>query len=301
MSTYFIGDVHGCADELKALLDKIKFTPQNDTLYFTGDLIGRGPYPLETIDIVMKYAQKGCAHTVIGNHELFYMSVYADILKDKPKAMISPILNAQNAYDIYNFISSRPFMIVDYDKHFVLTHAGVYPEWTLNELKAHALELEHFFKNEVHRNILLRNMFDDSINKDIPSDCDLNRLRFSLNVFTRMRFCQNDLTLNYGFSSSTLKDAQDLGLYPWFKFSKALKDQDNHDFLSIFGHWAALQGKCDNPQVKALDTGCLWGGALSCYCLEENSFISVPSLGHLESNAKKKDGILQKALQIFKH
>ena len=43
MATYLIGDVHGCYDELIALLHKVEFTPGKDTLWLTGDLVARGP------------------------------------------------------------------------------------------------------------------------------------------------------------------------------------------------------------------------------------------------------------------
>jgi bis(5'-nucleosyl)-tetraphosphatase (symmetrical) len=43
MSTYLIGDVHGCYDELIALLEQVEFNPETDTLWLTGDLVARGP------------------------------------------------------------------------------------------------------------------------------------------------------------------------------------------------------------------------------------------------------------------
>ena len=52
MSTYLIGDVHGCIDELKALLAQVDFNPQNDCLWLTGDLVARGPSSLEVLRFV---------------------------------------------------------------------------------------------------------------------------------------------------------------------------------------------------------------------------------------------------------
>lgn len=301
MATYFIGDVHGCADELKALLEKINFNHSVDKLYFTGDLIGRGPKPLETINIVMKLVDLGVAQAVMGNHELFYLSVSEGILKDKPKAMITELFQAPNAEKILDFIRERPFVISDEHKHFILSHAGIYPKWDLNEACKRARALETFFKDDLKRKLLLRNMYTDEVNCDLEFDSDLNHLRFALNVFTRMRFVNADLSLDYGHSSTTVAEGYILGLKPWFEPLLSLSGADHSPYVTIFGHWAALQGKCTKDKVKALDTGCLWGGSLSCYCLERDDFMSVKSSGYLVSKAKtSENSLLNKALKLIK-
>ncbi len=288
MSTYFIGDVHSCAHELKALLNKIEFNRSKDSLYFTGDLIGRGPYPLETLNLIMPLCEDGIAFSVMGNHELFYLSVSEGILKDKPKAMITELLNAPNAKHIFNFLCSRPFLITSKHQHLALSHAGIYPKWDLNFAIKQASVLEECFASPLSRRLLLRNMYTDSVNSYNFDDSDLNHWRFSLNVFTRMRFCNLDLSLNYGYSSTTIEEALNLNLIPWYENIQPLKLIDNIPYLIIFGHWAALQGQCYKPNIKALDTGCLWGNKLSCYCYETQETISVPSEGHLASKSQPK-------------
>ncbi len=49
MATYLIGDVHGCYDELIALLEQVEFNPDTDTLWLTGDPVARGPGSLEVL------------------------------------------------------------------------------------------------------------------------------------------------------------------------------------------------------------------------------------------------------------
>ena len=52
MATYAIGDIQGCYDELRILLDKIKFKSEQDQLLICGDIINRGPKSLETIEFL---------------------------------------------------------------------------------------------------------------------------------------------------------------------------------------------------------------------------------------------------------
>jgi hypothetical protein len=64
LRTIIVGDVHGCAEELEALLEKLAFTT-GDRLVFVGDLIARGPRSLGVLDI----ARRTGALVVRGNHE----------------------------------------------------------------------------------------------------------------------------------------------------------------------------------------------------------------------------------------
>lgn len=62
--TIIVGDVHGCARELEALMDRLAFS-MGDRLVFVGDLIARGPDSLGVLDI----ARRTGAVIVRGNHE----------------------------------------------------------------------------------------------------------------------------------------------------------------------------------------------------------------------------------------
>ncbi len=280
MATYAIGDVHSCFHELKALLNKIAFNASVDTLYFTGDLIGRGPYAEETLDLILDLSNKGVAFSVMGNHELFYLAVFLGIFQDKKKAAISSLLNSKRKNEFYNFIVNRPFLILNKELNFLISHAGIYPKWDLKKAQERASELHNFFTlDKSHLKLIIRNNYGDDVFYDKNNDSDLNRLKFSLNAFTRMRFCDDNCVLNYGYSSNTIDEVRPLGLYPWFEKSQ---DLSTKNFTQIFGHWAALQGQCNIDNIKALDTGCLWGGKLTAIDLATKELISVPSDGHLE-------------------
>lgn len=65
MRTVFIGDVHGCCDELADLLRRLDSSPEHDNLLLVGDAFARGPDPLGVWDIIAQTR----AETVLGNHD----------------------------------------------------------------------------------------------------------------------------------------------------------------------------------------------------------------------------------------
>ena len=73
MATYCIGDIHGCFNELQALLELIQFDVVQDKLYFTGDLVNRGAESLQVLRFV-----KQLPHTtvILGNHDLHLLALY---------------------------------------------------------------------------------------------------------------------------------------------------------------------------------------------------------------------------------
>ena len=91
-----IGDIHGHADELSALLNEMGYTNTdgcyrhpNRTAIFLGDFIDRGPKQREVLNTVMPMVKSGSALAVMGNHE-FNALAYATPDPDNPSEYLRP-------------------------------------------------------------------------------------------------------------------------------------------------------------------------------------------------------------------
>ncbi len=72
-----IGDIHGCCDELEALLQQLGYVngachshPEGRRVIFLGDLVDRGPRNLDTVRLVQNMVTAGTAFCVPGNHDM---------------------------------------------------------------------------------------------------------------------------------------------------------------------------------------------------------------------------------------
>lgn len=134
MATYLIGDVHGCYDELIALLQQVEFTPDTDTLWLTGDLVARGPGSLDVLRYVKSLGNS--VRLVLGNHDLHLLAVFAGISRNKPKDRLTPLLEAPDADELLNWLRRQPLLQVDEKKKLVMAHAGITPQWDLQTAKS---------------------------------------------------------------------------------------------------------------------------------------------------------------------
>ena len=140
MATYLIGDVHGCYDELIALLHKVEFTPGKDTLWLTGDLVARGPGSLDVLRYVKSLGDS--VRLVLGNHDLHLLAVFAGISRNKPKDRLTPLLEAPDADELLNWLRRQPLLQIDEEKKLVMAHAGITPQWDLQTAKECARDVE---------------------------------------------------------------------------------------------------------------------------------------------------------------
>lgn len=254
MSLYAIGDIQGCFDELLALLDLIEFDPAEDELWFTGDLVNRGPKSLETLNFVRELGNS--AITVLGNHDLHLIALSCGAKKRRPKDdCLAPILDAPNSDELIHWLRTRPILHEHTSLNYALVHAGISPEWNMNQARMYARELEQVLAGDDWQ-AFCHHMYGNEPNSWQEELNGMDRLRFITNVFTRMRYCGENGRLL--LDSKVGPGDQPDGYHCWF-------DVRNHrtgDPTIIFGHWSTL-GYINQSNVLSLDTGCLWGGTLT--------------------------------------
>ena len=265
MATYAIGDIQGCYDELRQLLKKINFKSDCDTLWFTGDLVNRGPKSLETLRYIRSL--KDNAIVVLGNHDLHLLAIAYTQNKAGHKDTLDEILNAPDREELLHWLRHLPLMHSDNTTQLNMVHAGIHPEWSIEKAQSLAGEVEVILHGDQHIDFY-KNMYGDE--PTVWSD-DLqgwSRFRYITNVFTRLRYCHTNgaLALGYKCEPGTQPD----GLQPWFNFENRISQNDS----IIFGHWSTLILAKDiqYPNVYPLDTGCLWGGHLTAMRIDDDHF-----------------------------
>jgi len=266
MSTYVIGDVQGCYDELINLIKKIKFNPKKDNLIFAGDLINRGPKSLETLRYIKSLGAN--TKTVLGNHDLHLINIIYGYNRPSSKDTIQDICKAHDKIELIEWLRHQPILIKK-NKHLIV-HAGIAPNWSMKKSINRAHELESILRSDTNIHLFLKNMYGnepDIWDKHLEGS---ERWRCIANYFTRMRFClpngSMDLTQKGDLNTSSKE------LIPWFDHPKF---KISADTKVLFGHWASLKGNSGKKNVIALDTGCVWGGKLMAYCIEEKKYITI--------------------------
>jgi bis(5'-nucleosyl)-tetraphosphatase (symmetrical) len=263
MAIYAVGDIQGCYDEFKLLLDKLRFDAARDQLWLTGDLVNRGPRSLEVLRLVKSLGN--AAITVLGNHDLHLLAVSMGIdAKRKQGDTFDDILVSKDRDELLHWLRQRPLLHHDATLKQTLIHAGLAPQWTLMQAISCAGEVESTLREEESARILFEHMYGNEPDVWDETLEGWPRLRFITNCLTRLRACTSEgkLKLKFKESPSTLKD----GLYPWFKVPGR---RTQHDHI-IFGHWSAL-GFYEGDNVLALDTGCVWGGTLCAVRLDKSA------------------------------
>jgi bis(5'-nucleosyl)-tetraphosphatase (symmetrical) len=258
VAVYAIGDIQGCAEPLHELLGLIDFQPERDRLWLAGDLVNRGPHSLDVLRFVKSLGDR--ATVVLGNHDLHLLAVWSGGGRLKPKDSLMPVLTAPDADELLHWLRRQPLLHYDPALGYLMVHAGIAPAWDLATARRCAGELERVLAGNDFRDFLCH-IYGDQPDQWSEQLSGIDRLRYITNVFTRMRCCAADGRLLLDFKGEP-KDRPS-GYYPWFQAPNRRYEGPT----IICGHWSAL-GYHDGDGVLALDTGCLWGGALTAIRLD---------------------------------
>ena len=267
MSSYVIGDVHGCFDELLELLELISFNSSKDKLIFCGDLINRGPKSLEVLIFIKSLGKS--AECVLGNHELYLLALVEGKVVGGGYTL-NEILNYHDQCSLINWLRNKPFLYIHKKKH-IITHAGIFPWWSIKKAKEKSKNLRKLMKNDTLYLTFLEHFFKKEKLVTVPKY--ISNYVNSAKYFTCMRTCcckTRELNMEYKESLDNIPP----GFSAWFN----VLNKDIIDYEIIFGHWSSLRGKTFKNNIIALDTGCVRGGALSAYCIETKKifFIKCP-------------------------
>lgn len=259
MTTYAIGDIQGCYDELLQLLERIHFEPRQDTLWFVGDLVNRGHQSLESLRFIKGLGNS--AITVLGNHDLHLLALATANRSPKKKDTLHKILDAPDRDELLYWLRHRPLIHYDKERKQVLVHAGLPPQWKPKKAVKYAAEVEAILRSDQHIE-LFQNMYGDEPSIWNNELSGWPRYRFIINALTRLRYCSADGKLN--LHEKYAPGTQPKGLMPWFE----VPERRSRKKEIIFGHWSTL-GLVQRDGIIALDTGCVWGGTLTAVDLDE--------------------------------
>ena len=267
MTTYAIGDVQGCSTQLNQLLDRIKFNPSVDRLWFVGDLVNRGSNSLRVLRYIKQLGP--AAQIVLGNHDLFLLAVAEGIVPLRRKDTIQDVLAAEDRAELTDWLRRQPLHYRE--QSFFMVHAGLLPQWTIDEAVNLAREVEAVLSGPNYRTVL-EALFRGLSHRWDPDLIGDERLASIARVLTKLRTCTPAGDLS-GFSGPP--EQAPAGYLPWFR----IPNRKNADATVICGHWAALGVRIEN-NLLAIDSGCVWGRQLTAVRLEDRTVFQVdgPSL-----------------------
>ncbi|MBW2498512.1 MAG: metallophosphoesterase [Deltaproteobacteria bacterium] len=239
MQPIFVGDVQGCAEELGELIARAEAEYAKEfTLWVVGDLVNRGPDNRRALELVRGLVEEGRGEYVLGNHEIHLIATALGLRELGPWDSVGDLLSASDAQEWIDWLRRRPLAVggVLAGRRFVMVHASVAPDWSYEEVLAHAdRAAAHLAESRASAREFLSQDEGESEARD-----DLGRL-------TRCR------SIAPGFVWSSRPPEGEAR--PWH----AVWAEREHDYGVVYGHWA-LQGLHLGRGLRGLDTGCVHHG-----------------------------------------
>ena len=263
-STYVIGDIHGCFDTLQALWPRLGFDLRRDRLWLVGDLVNGGPRSLEVLrwakDLDERLGER--MQVVLGNHDLHLLALHDGHGSRRRKDTLDAVLAAPDRDELVAWLAGRRFVHRAGD--VMLVHAGLLPHWTPGDAERLAREIEPVLRDPQRRRPLIER------GVELPGDHPLHEARAALSGFSNLRTCTRK---GEPCKWKGPPEGAPTGCLPWFQ----VPERRSAGLTVVFGHWAAM-GLLLEPAAIGLDSGCVWGHALSAIRLEDRALFQQRTL-----------------------
>lgn len=267
MATYAIGDIQGCYDQLRQLLDRVAFDPSRDALWLAGDLVNRGPQSLAVLRFLRGLGDR--AVITLGNHDLHLLVVAAGVRKPHAGDTLDELLTAPDRDELLDWLRRQRLMHVD--AGYAMVHAGLLPQWSVPQALMLAREVEAVLQGPDYGEFL-QHLYGNEPRHWRDDLRGYGRLRIVVNAMTRLRLCTDDGTMEFAHKAA-LADAP-AGYRPWFD----IPGRASRGTPLIFGHWAAL-GLMLRDNLLGIDSGCVWGRQLTAVRLEDRTVVQCDCSG----------------------
>ncbi len=269
MTDYALGDIQGCYDELRELLERIAFDPEQDRLWLCGDLVNRGPKSLEVLRFIRQLDER--AICVLGNHDLHLLASAYGGAAHREDHSLDAVLEAPDADELIHWLRHRPLMHSDHAKDLHMIHAGLPPQWDIASAQRHAREVERQLRGS-DPGAFFAEMYGNKPDRWRDDLQGMERLRFITNCFTRLRYCKPNGKLC--LKEKGPPGSQPPDCLPWFRVPGRASARSR----ILFGHWSTLGYHSEN-NTWGLDSGCLWGGRLTALRLDRFEIEQIPCQG----------------------
>lgn len=263
MATFAIGDIQGCLQPFQQLLDLVGFSPRRDRLWLVGDLVNRGPESAQTLRYVRSLGD--AAITVLGNHDLHLLVVAAGFGRVHRSDTLDDILEAPDRDELLDWLCTRK--LFHHEGGYAMVHAGLLPQWEISRAGELAAEVEEVLQGP-QRVEMMRHMYGGQPDQWQDSLQGWDRLRVIVNAMTRMRLCTAEGRMEFRHKGKPVNLPP--GYMPWFDVA----NRKSADTPIICGHWSAL-GLRIEPNLLAIDTGCLWGRQMCAVRLEDRRVYQI--------------------------
>jgi bis(5'-nucleosyl)-tetraphosphatase (symmetrical) len=266
MATYAIGDIQGCYATFERLLARVRFGA-GDRLWLVGDLVNRGA---RSVDVLRRVRALGArAQVVLGNHDLHLIGRHLGVAPRKRRDTLEDVLTAPDGAELCDWLRRQP--LVHAEGQWLLVHAGVLPSWSAADAEREARAVEAELSGGAAREFLAvaRREPEHGVRWS-AAQTGLPRLQTALWILTRLRTLHADGSLCLDFDGPP--DAAPPGCRAWFDAPGRPASP-----TVVFGHWSAL-GLHVGAGAIGLDTGCVWGRALTALRLDDRLVFSEPAV-----------------------